>query len=176
MPKRSKISRLPPKLRTALNAKIAEGDFTCRELEEWLSENGYEISKSAIAVYSKDYEQELKGVELSRSLALNLFENLPDNRAELAAVTTTLAQGLLFAALLKAQAELNDETLKGLEKALRVIVPIVSACNMLNRSNLDLQKLAVITAITEPDTEDEGKNVLTAEYLQMVKADLLRIT
>lgn len=49
----STIDRLPDDVKTELDLRLADTANTFRELSEWLKEEGYEISKSAIGRYSR---------------------------------------------------------------------------------------------------------------------------
>lgn len=66
MPRPSKCDLLPEEIKSQLNQKLVEQAFShYEELSEWLETIGYEISKSAIHRYGKDFKSQLEAINLS---------------------------------------------------------------------------------------------------------------
>lgn len=78
MPPRNKVFDLPPEVREALNEKLVSSGFQGYEaLAGWLSERGYNVSKSSVHRYGQDLQEEFeeamgdvrKTTELARAMA-----------------------------------------------------------------------------------------------------------
>ena len=83
MPRRSGVTGLPPEIRDELNARLVANGFSGYEaLSEWLEEQGYSLSKSALhrhgSVLEADFEAAMSDVQ--RTTALRFSKHATTSR------------------------------------------------------------------------------------------------
>ena len=123
MPARGKIAVLPPEARKRLEARlIAQGFGAYAELAEWLSGEGYEISRSSLHRHGQALERRLAQIETSTRAAEALMAR-PDDKGTLAAATIKSAQSQLFEFMLA----LETEDPKEIAAAARAIADLARA-------------------------------------------------
>lgn len=85
MPRRSKVSRLPKKVREELERRLIEGGFEgYQEHEDWLAKRGYEISRMAVHRHAVALERELELVKIASEEASAIEKALEDEGESLA--------------------------------------------------------------------------------------------
>lgn len=105
MPRRSAIFELPPEVRERLNARLVEAGFgDYQALADWLAEQGYQISRSAVHRYGQELEAEyaaaMGDVRRATELARAYAEADPDDGAALTGAIARMAQESLLRILL----------------------------------------------------------------------------
>lgn len=102
MPKRSKIeTELSDKLRKELDARLIDSSFSgYKELEAWLSSEGYSISHAAIHRHGQELENRLAMIRASTQAAEQIVEVAPDAADSRSAAVMSLVQTELFNVLL----------------------------------------------------------------------------
>lgn len=101
MPSRSKIFTLPPELRADLDRRLVDSGFGgyC-DLADWLTEQGYQISKSALHQYGSkleaDFERTMGEVQRTQRMAQAYADANPDERNALTGATVRIAQESLL--------------------------------------------------------------------------------
>jgi len=82
MPPPKKVDLLPPELRAALDKRIqAQGFAGYVELSQWLSDQGYEIGKSALNEHGQVLQEQLAAVRAS-TMAATLLEEAARDEAD----------------------------------------------------------------------------------------------
>lgn len=72
---RSKISRLPPEIRSTVDAMVqATADFTYTDIQEYLAEQGVEISTSAIGTYVRELMDSLEALTVAQETMRAMME------------------------------------------------------------------------------------------------------
>lgn len=72
---RSKISRLPPEIRSTVDAMVqATADFTYTDIQEYLAEQGVEISTSAIGTYARSLMDSLEALTVAQETMRAMME------------------------------------------------------------------------------------------------------
>ena len=72
---RSKISRLPPEIRSTVDAMVqATADFTYTDIQEYLAEQGVEISTSAIGTYARSLMESLEALTVAQETMRAMME------------------------------------------------------------------------------------------------------
>ncbi|XAI95392.1 hypothetical protein [Leptolyngbya phage Lsp-JY19] len=115
MPPPSKIDQLPAEVRAELDRRlIANGFGGFVALSDWLSEQGFEISKSAVGVRGQRLKQRLAAVTASTEAMKMVAEAAPDDSDERSNAIISLLQTDLFEALVEFQeaAAADDEDIK----------------------------------------------------------------
>lgn len=116
MAPRSSISTLPEKLRHELERKLAENGFAnYTELTEWLNNQGYQISRSAVHRYGQKVERRFAAIKASTEAARFIAEGAADEGDTRSEALMAMLQTELFDALVQI-GEMNDEQLDPLDR------------------------------------------------------------
>lgn len=106
MPQRSAVEQLPDDVRTQLNSRLIDAGFANYEqLAEWLGEQGYQISKSAVHRYGQRFEQRLSALKVATEQARALTEAAPDDEGAMSDALIRLVQEKLFSILIDLDVE-----------------------------------------------------------------------
>lgn len=104
MPIRSSISRLPKEIREAFEKKLIGGGFCDYEgLASWLTEQGFEISRSAVHRYGQEFESKLSAIKLATEQARAITEAVGDEEGVMGDALTRLCQEKAFKVLVEMQ-------------------------------------------------------------------------
>jgi len=137
MPKKSKIlTEVDSGTREKLNKKLVENGFSQYiDLADWLSEQGYTISKSSIHRYGKKLAQEYQAIAIAQSQAQVIAETLGDDEEAMSIALTKISQNKLMDAVVGVDvgAYLEEDVVKNLPK-------LVGAIVKLNQSSVNLKK------------------------------------
>ncbi|MFP3367152.1 phage protein Gp27 family protein, partial [Pseudoalteromonas sp. SIMBA_148] len=79
-----------------------------QQLTDWLTDLGYEISKSSVHRFGKKHEQKMQAVSLSTQAAIYMAERNPDDAGALSSTVITMMQSEFFNALVQLQT-LDDD-------------------------------------------------------------------
>lgn len=105
MAKRSTIATLPDDIRQAFERKLADNGFAdYTALTEWLNEQGYEVSRSAVHRYGQKVERRFASIKASTEAARLIAEGATDERDNRSEALMAMLQTELFDALV----EIND--------------------------------------------------------------------
>lgn len=100
MAKRSAINSLPASVKKWLDRSLVEGGFSGYELlAKELQKRGYEISKSSVHRYGKQFEQRLAALKMASEQAKAIVESAPDNENAMNEALMRLVQERLFGVL-----------------------------------------------------------------------------
>ena len=104
MPARSKITQLPDDVRSELERRLITGGFSdyCA-LADWLREQGFEISKSAIHRFGQDFESKCEAIKLATEQAKAIVATVGDDEGNMNEALIRLIQQLSFDILIKNQ-------------------------------------------------------------------------
>lgn len=182
MAQRSQISQLPPEVRSSLDQRLIGSGFSgYRELSEWLNEQGWSLSKSALHRYGKSFEDRLGALKLTHDFAIAYKQALPDDQGARAEVLTDLAQDTLFNLMLQLQQKAQDlehaeedGDLMGLSN---VLSKVTRAISDVNRSGITVKKYASevkekLEAKFQNLEGQTGKGGLDAETLRKVREEI----
>lgn len=101
MPPRSKIFDLPHELREELNQRLVTNGFQGYEqLASWLSERGYDVSRSSVQRYGRslqdEFEEAMGDVRKTTQMAKAWADSDEDTRGSLMGATSQLVQEQLL--------------------------------------------------------------------------------
>ena len=106
MPSRSKITKLPDVIKRELDKRLITGSFSdYRKLSDWLQEQGYEISRSAINRYGQAFEERLAAIKIASEQARAVSEAVGDNEGVMSDALISLVQEKAFDVLVNLQTE-----------------------------------------------------------------------
>lgn len=109
MPAPSKIDLLPDDVRAELDRRIIAGGFSGYvSLAEWLSEQGWEISKTTVGLRGQRLKRRMAAIRASTDAARLIAEAAPDDADERSNAIISLIQTDIFESLLALQ-EAEDE-------------------------------------------------------------------
>lgn len=103
MPPRPAVTQLPEAVRAELDHRLIAGGFSgYRQLAEWLEEQGFSISKSALHAYGQSFAAKTERLRMATQMSLALAEAAGDDAGAMNDALIRLAQGELFDLLLQA--------------------------------------------------------------------------
>ena len=143
MPARSAIATLPPEVRTALDARLVEQGFAdYSALTAWLSEQGYQISRSAVHRHGQHIERRLRQIEASTQAAQSLSAASADDEDALSDATLRLVQSRLFDLLVASDDDGGEGAIdiKELSTAARGVAEIARARQLVTRERRRIQQ------------------------------------
>ena len=99
---RSTVETLPEAIRAELEKRLIQGSFSdYTGLAEWLQEQGYEISRSAIWRHGKKFEDKLKALKIATDQAKAIAEASEDDAGALNDAIIRLVQTKMFDLLME---------------------------------------------------------------------------
>lgn len=135
MPPRSAVHDLPEELKAELDRRLVAGGFQGYvALAEWLDEQGFGISKSALHRYGQAFEERTAKLRTATRMGVTLAEAVGDDAGALNDALIRMAQGELFDLFVSA-----EEGGKTLQEALPEITLAVAR---LTRASVQQKKWA----------------------------------
>lgn len=171
MPAPNKIDLLPPDVRRELDQRlIANGFGGTVALSEWLSEQGYEISKSTVGVHNLRLKRRLAAVTASTEAAKLIAATAPDESDDRSNAIISLIQSDFFEALVEFQdaQESDDESMKPAErillygKAAKNIASLTRASVARNKWAQEVREKTLLEAASRVESAAQARG-LTAE-------------
>lgn len=122
MAPRSKVQQLPEDVRQALEQKLIGNGFSGYEpLADWLAEQGFEISKSALHRWGQDFEERVDALRMATQQAKAIVQASPDDEGAMTEALMRLMQERLFVALKDLQVDPQKVNIASIAKALAPI-------------------------------------------------------
>ncbi len=119
MPRVPKIALLPDDVRSELERRLVKNGFGGYvELAEWLTEQGYEISKSAVHEFGRDFRDRLGALKIATEQARAIVAESPDDEGAMSEALMRLTQEKLFQVLLELEVDPEKLSLTGLSRAI----------------------------------------------------------
>jgi hypothetical protein len=118
MPARSKVLLLPEAIRSDLDSRLVAGGFAGYEaLSDWLGEQGFEISKSALHRYGAQFEDRVSALKLATDQARAIVAESPDDEGTMSEALMRLVQEKLFSILLEMEVDPAKVNLNSLARS-----------------------------------------------------------
>lgn len=175
MPPRSTLLSLPEAVRDDLNARLVGSGFQGYEaLAEWLTAQGYAISKSALHRYGQDlqaeFDEAMADVRRTTELAKAMVAAGSDDGGDLMAAAEKIAQD----GLIRLQIALRKVEADPLEMA-KALPQITRAIADLNRSGISRAKWQqeVLEAAAEKAAHSASAAGVSAETILQIRRDVL---
>ncbi|MFC3716817.1 DUF3486 family protein [Luteimonas soli] len=122
MAPRSKVDQLPEAVRQELEQKLIANGFGGYEaLTEWLTEQGFEISKSSVHRWGSDFEERVDALRIATQQAKAIVKASPDDEGDMSEALMRLMQERIFSALVSLEVDPKKVNLGSLAKALAPI-------------------------------------------------------
>lgn len=125
-----KIDDLPQELRQIIHKKITEG-HTYRDIADWITKQGHDISKSAVGKYGKKFLSKLESLRIAREQAKTIVAGAKDGPAlEMTEAANQMAVQIILEQLI------NMDDLKTAKST-----EVLKALALLERSAVQREKL-----------------------------------
>ena len=178
MAKRSTIATLPEDVRVAFERKLAENGFAdYTALTEWLNEQGYEVSRSAVHRYGQQVERRFASIKASTEAARLIAEGAADEGDARSEALMAMLQTELFDALVQI-GEIPDEELNAIDRlgmmseAAKKIATLTSASTRLKQFQTALKdKMERKFAELEAESTKQGSG-LDPETLNRIRQEV----
>lgn len=171
MPPRSIIEQLPEALRAELDARLVRNGFAdYRGLAEWLTEQGFEIKKSALHSYGQQFEDRVSALKIATAQARAIVAESPDDEGAMGEALTRLVQEKIFNVLM--ELEVDPETID-LSKLTRSIAELTRSSVTLKKYTAQVRERAQAVADTAAKIAKKGG--LSAEAAAEIRAAILGI-
>jgi hypothetical protein len=179
MGRQSSITALPEETREALNRELSRRNFSGYEaLEDWLREQGFEISRSAIHRYGQKIERRMAAIKASTEIARSITEAAGDDQDARGEASIALVQTGMFDALMAIQ-EASDEDIKP-EDRLGMLSSAAKNIATLTRASIAQKEfktkvLARATEAAEKVAKLAKKGGMSAATVEEIKRSILGI-
>lgn len=177
MAKRSTIATLPPDILAAFERRLAENGFAnYTELTEWLNQQGYEVSRSAVHRYGQKVERRFAAIKSSTEAARLIADGAADEGDTRSEALVAMVQTELFEAMLEI-GEMEDLTAVDrfslVAKASKNIATLTSASTRLKEYQAKVK--AKVAAAAEDVAKQAKKGGLSDEAAEAIRKQILGI-
>lgn len=170
---------LPDNTRRELDNRLVTGGFSGYEaLEDWLSDQGFEIGKSSLHRYGSDLSRRMAAIKASTEAAVLIADSCKDDEDKRSGAILSLVQTELFNSLVALQ-DADDENVKP-EKRLALlagagkgIAELVKASGLQKKWAMEVSERAAKAAAAVERIAKKGG--LSAQTVQEIRAQILGI-
>jgi Protein of unknown function (DUF3486) len=180
-PKTWKIKRMPRDLKQQLDQFLCEGTMhTSLQLQKWLADNGFEISRRCIDDYRHNFERQLDSVRLATEQARIVCEQSKGDDAQMQGALMRLVQTRLFEILVVAKEKETSRKKRTSPTVAAVNVAALARCvSGLVKAETEHQRWAERTragvAEAEKKVEEARAKGLSKDAAEQIKAVLMEI-
>lgn len=171
MPPRSKVAKLPPKVKEWLDQALVESNFSGYELlAAELTERGYSIGKSALHTYGQNFEERLSALKMASEQAKAVVAAAPDDEGTVNEALVRLTQERLFQILLATEGKVD------ISKVGKTVAELVKAS--VTQKKFAVEATARRAALQEAATVAEGAMAsqgMSKDAIDAIKRDILGI-
>jgi len=164
---RSSVALLPDDVRQELEKRLIQGGFAgYTDLAEWLNGQGFEISRSAVHRYGKQFEDRLQALKVATDQAKAMTEASEDDAGAMNEAIIRMVQTKTFELLL----EMNVST-KNLPKIGQMVAKLAQAAVRQKKWQKEMENKAKQEAIEEAaQAVEKGA---TAEQIRALREQYL---
>lgn len=180
MARESAVDQLSPEHLELLKVRLEDSGFQdYQQLTDWLTELGYEISKSSVHRFGKKHEQKMQAVSLSTQAAIYMAERNPDDAGALSSTVITMMQSEFFNALVQLQSLGDDEDIKPMER-MAALSKISKGVAELSKATVNQKKHQIevrdkTKAAADKVEQIANKGGLTGDTVQEIRKAILGI-
>ena len=178
MARETAIDQLTPEHLQLFKQRLEDSGFkNYQDLTDWLTELGYQISKSSVHRFGKKHEQKMQAVSLSTQAAIYMAERNPDDAGALSSTVITMMQSEFFNALVQLQS-LDDDTdpmerMGALSKISKGIAELGKASINQKKHQIEVREKA--QAAADKVEQIANKGGLTGDTVQEIRKAILGI-
>lgn len=175
MPQRSKVTSLPEEIKASLDRKLIRSGFSgYGMLEEWLLEQGYEISRSAIHRYGSKFEERLGAIALATEQAKAIASAAEDDGNAMSDAVIRLIQEKVFQLLIDME-EIDPEKIS-LPQVGTMIAKLTSSSVSVKRQQREYRERAEAAAKEIENLLGQSKNRgLSEDMAAQIRSKVLGI-
>lgn len=174
MPKRSKITQLPPEIKAELDKKLIEGSFSDYEgVTEWLNgrlaEEGLEltVSISGMHRYGQTFENKISAIKIATEQAKAIAEASSDEEGAMTEALIRLVQQQAFDILVNMQGD-DEEAIAKVFPKMGVMIA------KLSKASVDQKKFAAEVRKKATAAADDVAKIVKKGGLSEDKAEEIR--
>ena len=172
MGQRSAVELLPETVRDELNRKLVQSGFSgYRGLSEWLKDQGFEISKTAVHNYGQDFESRLSALKMATEQAKAVAETVEDEEGAMNEALIRLMQQKAFDALMQMEEEGADISFKDLG----VLISRVSRASVNQKKFAREIRQAFAEEAASAAEESLKSQGMTRDTIESIKNEILGI-
>jgi hypothetical protein len=170
---RSKVMQLPEATKAELDRLLVQNGFSDYQgLADWLNEQGFEISKTAVHRYGQRFEERLGLLRVASEQAKAIAEQVGDDDGAMNEAVTALAMEKCFQVLMN----LNAEDVEGIR-----LPSLAKAIADLSKSRVQVQKYRdqvreKVLAVADEVTSTAREKGLSPEVAGDIRAKILGIS
>lgn len=171
---RSAVSQLPTEVRASLDQRLLRGGFAGYEdLADWLSGEGYQISKSAVHRYGQQLQQRIEAIQASTAAANALEEVSPDNPNALSGALVRLLETRIFEMLVNEDDEEAPLDPISMSKLARAVGDLARASTSVKKYSAEVRQRAVEAAGRVHEVARQGG--LSAQAAEIIRREILGV-
>lgn len=180
MARESAIDQLSPEHLELLKVRLEDSGFQdYQQLTDWLTELGYEISKSSVHRFGKKHEQKMQAVSLSTQAAIYMAARNPDDAGALSSTVITMMQSEFFNALVQLQS-LDDDKEADPMVRMAMLSKISKGIAELSKASVNQKKHQIevrdkAKAAADKVEQIANKGGLTGDTVQEIRKAILGI-
>ena len=160
--KRSTIeTKMPLEIRQDLNRLLLEDSYTYEEVSAWCKQRGYDISKSAIGRYGKDFFEAYKSIQQFEEQA-RVLTSEPGTNMTLEEATGKLITKKVLSALISNEVDILEQN------------KLISAFAALQNSNVKRESMKVQFADRAKKVADDVQSLVKKQGLTDDAAETIR--
>lgn len=170
MPKRSKVTGLPEKIRAELDKRLIRkgfGGYT--ELSAWLAEQGYEISRSSLHRYGQEFEEKLAAIKIATEQARAITEAAGDREGAMTDALIRLIQQKSFDVLVGLSGEKGKENLP----KMGIMIARLASAAVKQKKWMEEARRAALTEAAEKIGKTAKREGVSEKTIQKIRRDLL---
>lgn len=175
--KRSKITALPPAVKTWLDQSLIDGNFAgYQQLEAELRARGYDIGKSSIHRYGTNLERKLRAIKASTEAARQIAEAAPDDADLRSGAVISMIQTEVFDVLVALQEATEADPMKR-AKLLSTVAKNVATLSRasVNQKKWEVEMRGKVAAAADRAAKVARKGGLTAGAVDSIRREILGI-
>lgn len=180
MARETAMDQLSPEHLELLKVRLEDSGFQdYQQLTDWLTELGYEISKSSVHRFGKKHEQKMQAVSLSTQAAVHMASRNADDGGALSSSVLAMIQSEFFNAFVQLQS-INDnkdidpmERIQALSKVGKGIAELSKASVNQKKHQIEVRDKAQAAADKVEQLANKGG--LTGKTVQEIRKAILGI-
>ena len=169
---RSAVTALPEDVRSKLDRELIARQFSgYSDLETWLTEQGFQVSRSSLHRYGSAFERRLNTVKIATEQARAIVAASPDEEGAMGEALVRMTQNALFDVLI----EINDEdnSIDNLPKIAQAVARLTESSVKQKRYAFEVKSRA--QAVAESVSAQVQKAGLSPETVDKIRAQILGV-
>lgn len=180
MARETAVDQLSAEHLEMLTIRLEDSGFkNYQELTDWLTELGYQISKSSVHRFGKKHEQKMQAVSLSTQAAIHMAKRNPDDAGALSSMVVSMIQSEFFSALIRLQSITDDPNIDAMQR-MQELSKLGKGISELSKATVNQKKWQVETrekaqAAADKVEQIANKGGLTGDTVQEIRKAILGI-